>query len=165
MSNINFYFGAYLEVKTKPITETIPYTGCASGHRFDTAFCPKCGLPCELFSEKVSKTASHTWHIDGYDELHKNELIEIVPPSLRGSGTIILRTKMSFSKDHWLYLYGIEFVEEVEEDTKPFPTDAEVAQMKQALQESCQDIIDFLNAHPLVTSVEVKAGYVLDAEY
>lgn len=160
-NNTNFYFGPYLEVKVKERTEDVQYNGCANGHKFDTAFCPECGLPRASFVEQVSKPVYNTWHLDGYDDLHEDELASVTPPSMYGKGVILLRPNMRRVSD-WLYLHGRDFNET---EVKAFPTNGEVTKMIFELMNTYQDIIDFLNAHPLVISVEAKAGYVLDAEY
>lgn len=95
-----------------------------------------------------------------YDIDDSDRLASIVPQTLDGKGVIFAIANMSRA-GNWLYIDQRDAEHEVLE----FPTEAEIAALKEALVTEYAADIAGLRASPMVKSVEVCAGYLLDEEY
>lgn len=163
MSNsVSYYFGAYLEIKVKKVERTYQYKGCENGHRDKAAqgsFCSECGSPVGYRKDTVMVYPTFIVdHLIG-DE-YENVLRVITPQGLYGKGVILARGNKCNS-GVWLVLDRYDF----DVETKPFPAGDEIVEMKSLFLMRYIDIFNALRQSENVVSVEVKAGYVLNAEY
>lgn len=87
----------------------------------------------------------------------------ITPPGMSDGVIVVIPNDLSVKGHSWMHLSCQWHGDNPK--TKPFPTAVEIDTMKAALTEGAQEIIGLLQASPLVVSVGVRAGYVLDQEY
>jgi hypothetical protein len=159
MSNeTRHYFGAYVEIETAERAVTEFHRACANGHKENRSFdfCPICGAQITTRSFTAMKRPASLY------ELLRNsdeQLTSITPPHLYGKKIIAIANTTSAGE--WLIVNRFSGDNEVLD----FPTEAEIASLKSALETTYADVISTLRQHPAVLSVTVKAGYVLDTEY
>lgn len=160
MSNdIDYYFGAYIELSISKMKEMRTFSMCDNAHKTYGKFCEKCGMPV---SERKIEVERYPYLYDVLDEKYEDVLTEITPPSLDQSGTMLLKGNEGKSGG-WLYLSGKYGAGDIEVMT--FPTDEEIANMKQELSTNYAIVISELSKSSLVNNLQIKAGYVLDCEY
>ncbi len=158
MSNeTRHYFGAYLEIDTAATEVEIGRALCPQGHPVNTSFCPICGGKVKMRPVKVVKHPNSLYELLPNDD---EQLTSITPPSLYGKKIIAIANTTSAGE--WLIVGGGW---RSDNETLDFPTDAEIANFKSALETTYADVIAILRQHPAVLSVTVRAGYVLDTEY
>ena len=159
-STTSFFFGPYLEIKVRKTIMITKRHQCKNGHLGRTKFCPTCG---ESIQERITEVLA--FPVDVYsiiDDIDEEAFSVCTPPSMFGTGTIIVISNGSHVP-HWLLLVANHY--DNHEEMKPFPTAREVQEMIDAFTNEYADEIAKLNNSPLVVSVEVKAGYLLDKEY
>lgn len=157
MSNeTRHYFGAFLEIETDATEMQEMRALCPQGHLANTSFCPKCGGNVMMRPVKVVRHPTELYELLPSDD---ERLTRITPPSLYGKKIIAIAN--TTSAGHWLIVDRFSGDNEVLD----FPTEAEIANFKVALETTYADTIATLRQHPAVLSVTVKAGYVLDTEY
>ena len=158
MSNeTRHYFGAYLEIDTAAIEMQEMRALCPQGHPIvNGPFCSQCGGKLTMQAVKIVKHPTELHQLLAGDD---EQLTSITPPSLYGKKIIAIAN--TTSAGHWLIVDRFSGDNEVLD----FPTEAEIANLKAALETTYADVIATLRQHPAVLSVTVKAGYVLDTEY
>lgn len=156
-----YYFGAYLKITVNEIEIKEFFIGCKNGHSGGGNYCQTCGEPVGNQSRIV--TTYPTWI---YDELlddpkWEDVLSVMTPPSLYKTGVIIAKGNLSKPRGEWIVLNRWDDSVQI----KDFPSESEITEMKNQLQDNYIDVISALQELDSVALVEVKAGYVMDAEY
>lgn len=162
MSNLTcYYFGAYLEIKTKKIKKEQRFLGCKNGHRERGPYCAQCGLIVGEQSETVSAYPTFIYDHLLDDKRWEDVLRVITPPELYKYKTDTMIAIGNLNSSQWLYLDG--YYHEVQ--MKDFPSPNDIATMIAGQFHNYADIIMELRESRNVIRVEEKAGYVLDKEY
>lgn len=168
MANYTYhFFGAYFEihVKARPVTH-YGHT-CSDGefkgypYRFnDASFCSKCGKGKQ--GEEQSNL-EYPWHLvdEILPEEYENRLQILTPPGLVDNGVIYACDNGGASEATWLYFGPHDWPNP---QAIQFPNTEEVEAMKAALLEEYQKEHELLLRSPLVESVKLMAGYVLNPE-
>jgi len=160
----NYYFGAYLEIKTKEQEKNYVVYSCENNHKQKEGnFCGQCGKPV---IKKIETTQEYPVHYldllseEDYEK-YEDELHIITPPSIYESGLILAINNRTADDSCWLHLSR----DGNETELKKFPSEAEIQLMESSLLTEQSQIIKALQKHDNVLSIEVNSGYVLDAEY
>lgn len=163
----NNFFGAYLKIEVNAQSVTKYGHVCNDGQfkgayiKHSDEFCSRCGKP--RWAETIQIDKFPTCIVDDIlDDSFEDVLAECTPPSLHGSGVILARSNMRETDDTWLYLHNRGWPKN---QVIEFPSPDRIEEMKNELGSIHQDVIELIANSPLVKSVEVKAGYVLDADF
>lgn len=150
------HLGAYLEIKVKKVEKGKTIQACKNEHENTGRFCGLCGSP--IFEQlKVELSYPDLWDLLG--EKYDDHLVSITPYSMYNTETIIaIGNLLSRPCGTWLHLNKWGQEEEISDFPQPDKLIAE-------LSNSYSDVIDYLRELDCVTGVEIKAGYVLNAEY
>ena len=156
-NNTSFYLGAFLEIKVSEQEVIENFFSCENGHKNACGnFCGECGSEV---SEKSHASKAFPSSLYGLiEENFEDDLHDLTPQGIFGKGTIIAKSNECIGE--WLQLD-----EEGDIEMKEFPSESEIHDLKVDLSLKHRDVIEFLEGLDSVVSVEVKAGYVIDAEY
>ena len=161
MNETRHYFGAYLEIDVKQRVQQEQYRSCKNNHEIQPGdFCPVCGEPVEVKTRSVQEFP--VWISDVIGDEWIDVLAHITPPSLYGTGKIIAIGNSSALNDgEWMYIMG----NNADIEMKEFPKEREIQKMTKDFETSYRSIIHVLIKSPEVSRIQIKAGYVLDADF
>ena len=159
-NNTHYYFGAYLVIEVAGILREDWQRICINRHKVPhSEFCPKCGEVA--FSECFYKQGKANLYDIFQDKEHYDYLSDTTPETMREVGRTIIAMDNTGDVERWLSLDKFE----TEIETKPFPTFSQIEKMKQQFRDVHAERIAFIEAHKIVISATIEAGFLLQAEY
>lgn len=150
-----------MEIKVKKIPRFRSVKMCENAHEGDESaiYCSSCGGALAYKTVEIME-----YPVNLCDDLlsfdYEDELTEITPPQLFGTGVILARDNTN-DDSTWLYLSP----HSEPPPQLPFPYGAEITTMRINLKKNHNEIIEMLENHPNVESVHIKTGYVYCPEY
>lgn len=160
-NSVYHYFGAYLRITTNKVEVEAQVREFASGHRQPSGlFCSECGDRVEPKNRSEMKYPTSLTD-DILSTEWEDELAQITPPALHGSGVIIAISNKGAGE--WLTLDSCW--PDAGSQEKQLPEPKEVHDLKLDFITRHHDIITELGKCDAVKFVDVRFGYVLNAEY
>lgn len=160
----SFYFGAYLRVVLNSVMKQPKKWVCdahgtsayEAGH-----YCSVCGNALERLPEV--ETYPSWYEIEQeLPEQYYEQMRELTHHKAKDN-VIYLCGNTIDDGETWLYL-GANKYDDIEQKTKPFPSELEMESMIQSLQKNHAGLIEELKNHPSVRRVMYSCGFVLDED-
>lgn len=165
MANEHSYcFGVYLKITIKESEYEDDCFYCENDHKYYGMpagdFCSKCGSPISKTPKMLKGFLTRSADVmDITDE----RLQDSTPPALYNTDTVIARSNIG--DFDWLYLEGCYYNDEIKDQIADLPSQKEINRMIYDFSKFHKADIDLVAKSEYVTDVEVKFGYVLNAEY